>query len=400
MVNVARDLSMDIEINESALALPEGRNLADIFRRPKGIEGLLSRIEQEARSHAPDLTTAKGRDAIKSLAFKVSRTKTALDAAGKDLNEEARAQINAVDAERRMVRERLDKLRDEVRKPLDDWEAAEAARVDAIKARLDRLRTAPGRLAEEMLPNSATSQQIGALLGRVEVVALDDTWAEFAAEAARYKEQAIATLRHMLAEAKAREAAQAEAARQAAELEQLRAEKAAREEADRIAREAAEEAERKRVAAEQAEQARIAAEKAEAERAARFEREKQEAAARAAQEAERQAKEREAALRAQIEAERAREEQARREAEIRHARELAAAQAERDRAAQAERDRIAAQERAEAHARAKREADQAHRALIHRAIANALRTMEGAATPELIAEALMQGRIPHCKVEL
>ena len=34
------------------------------------------------------------------------------------------------------------------------------------------------------------------------------------------------------------------------------------------------------------------------------------------------------------------------------------------------------------------------------AIADALRTMTGKATPELIAEALIEGRIPHCKVSM
>ncbi|WP_277750417.1 hypothetical protein [Croceibacterium ferulae] len=42
------------------------------------------------------MTTAKGRKAIASLAAKVARTKTAIDDAGKKLNEEARAKINAV----------------------------------------------------------------------------------------------------------------------------------------------------------------------------------------------------------------------------------------------------------------------------------------------------------------
>ena len=45
------------------------------------IDPLLSRIEAEVRAHAPDTTTNKGREAIASLAYKVSRSKTALDGA-------------------------------------------------------------------------------------------------------------------------------------------------------------------------------------------------------------------------------------------------------------------------------------------------------------------------------
>ena len=38
-----------------------------------------------------------------------------------------------IDESRRIVRERLDALKDEVRKPLTDWENAESARKDALQ---------------------------------------------------------------------------------------------------------------------------------------------------------------------------------------------------------------------------------------------------------------------------
>lgn len=388
----------------TALALPEGRDLAVIFRASDQMDALIGRIEAEVRSHAPDVTTAKGRKAIASLAYKVAQSKTALDEAGKALNEAARQQINAVDAERRKVRDRLDALRDEARAPLTAWEKAEEERVQRIKDRLEKVRT-----AHTMLPEGATAEQIAALLARVEAMAIDDTWAEFVADAARYKDQAVATLRNMQAEATRREA-------QEAELARLRAEAEARAEADR-----------KRAEAEAAEAGRVAAEKAEAERQARIEQEKQEAAARAAAEAEARAKaeadrlvaeakaaadraaqeaaEREAALLRRIEEDRQREEKARQEAEAarieaetRHAREMAEAAAAQERAAQAERDRVAALAKAEADARAKREADAAHRARIKADISAALATMAGAATPDAIADALIAGKIPHVVV--
>jgi hypothetical protein len=394
------------EMNEmtetgTALALHEGRDLAVIFRASDQMDALIGRIEAEVRSHAPDVTTAKGRKAIASLAYKVAQSKTALDEAGKALNEAARLQINAVDAERRKLRDRLDALKDEARAPLTAWEKAEEERVQKLKDRLEKVRT-----AHTMLPEGATAEQIAALLSRVEAMAIDDTWAEFVADAARYKDQAVATLRNMQAEATRREA-------QEAELARLRAEAEARAEADR-----------QRAEAEAAEAARVAAEKAEAERRARIDREKQEAAARAAAEAEARAKaeadrlvaeakaaadraaqeaaEREAALLRRIEEDRQREEKARQdaeaariEAETRHAREMAEAAAAQERAAQAERDRVAALAKAEADARAKREADAAHRARIKADISAALATMAGAATPDAIADALITGKIPH-----
>jgi len=346
----------------TALAIPAPVALQAMFQQPDKLAEIVGRIEAEARAHAPDVSTKKGRDAIASLAHKVARSKTALDAAGKDLNADLRERINVVDTERRKIRDRLDALKSEVRKPLDEWEAAEAARVDALQARLERLRNAHAALVD-----GGTSDQIAAMLARVEVVAIDDTWGEFTADAARFKDQAIATLRDMRDRAQKREA-------EAAELGRLRAEAAAREEA-----------ERQRLEAERAEQARIAAEKAEAERQARIERETQEAAHRAAQEAE---------ARAKAEAERQAQEAAEREAALQ--RQLAEAKAREERAAQAERDRIAAERKAEEDARAKREADAAHRESVLSEIREAL-----AAIPrESIPQALLDGRIPHVKVML
>jgi hypothetical protein len=86
------------------------------------IDPLIERIEAEVRSHVADLTTKKGRDAIASLAFKVSKSKTALDTAGKALTETQKAEIKVVDDARKKIRDRFDALRDEARKPLTDWE--------------------------------------------------------------------------------------------------------------------------------------------------------------------------------------------------------------------------------------------------------------------------------------
>lgn len=372
----------------TAIAIPGKADLEAMFRAENGLDPLVAMIEAKVRAHVPDLSTRKGRDEIKSLAYMVARSKTALDDAGKALNEEVRTQINAVDAARRSIREKLDALRDEARKPLDDWEAAEEARVKKLKDRLERV-----RLAHTMLPEDPTSEQIAALLARVEGIEIDGTWSEFADDAGRYKAQAVTTLQHL-------RDATAERERQAAELEALRREKAEREEADRLSREAAEEAERVRLEAERAERDRIAAEKAEADRLARVEAEKQEAARIAAEQAE---------ARAKAEAERAAREAAEREAamaraqaeaEARHKREMEEAKAREEAAAQAERDRIAAEHRAAQMAADRRAADQAHRKRIRDAIAAALASMAGAATPEAIADALMAGKIPHCEVKL
>ncbi len=67
------------------------------------------------------------------MAHKVARSKTYIDKAGKDLVAELKALPKQIDESRRVVRERLDALKDEVRRPLTEWEA-EQERIKAEEA--------------------------------------------------------------------------------------------------------------------------------------------------------------------------------------------------------------------------------------------------------------------------
>lgn len=378
---------MDTETQTgTAITAPWPSDLKVVFGKEGGAAAIIARVRSEAIEKAKGLTVAtkKDRDAIASVAYDVAKRKTALDNAGKALNDDLRVSINAVDAERRQIRESLDALKDEVRAPLTKWEADEVARVDALKARLDKF-------APTVLPSEA--EKLRAWIVACEAVAIDDTWAEFIAQAAAAKDACLVNLRAALASAEKAEA-------DAAELDRLRADALAREEADRA-----------RIEADRAEAARVAAEKAEADRLAKIEAEAAGRAAKAAQEAEARvrAEAEQQRLASEQAAQRAAKEAADREAamerqkadaEVRHAKALADAKAEAERAAQAERDRIATQATAEAVARAKREADTAHRARIKANIVAALHAMRGNATPDAIADALMAGTIPHCKVEM
>ena len=343
----------------TALTLPAPTDLANLFRTDGGIDPIIARIEAEVRAHVPDVTTKKGRDAIASLAYRVSRSKTALDDAGKALTEDQKRQIAQVDAARRAVRDRLDALRDEARRPLVEWEAAEESRIAVLKARLDRLSNAS--------PAAETSEEISHLISRVEAAAIDDTWQEYLPLAAKAKDAKLTDRRAHLAAVQTRE-------REQAELAKLRAEAAERAKVEAEAREREREEQAELARKEAAEHAVREAEqrlKAEAERA------------------EREAAEKAAAERASA---------ALREAELQ--RQVEKARADAEAAAQRERDRIEAERLAEETARKKREADTAHRESIARNIADALRSMSGNATPENIAAALMDGKIPHCVVRL
>ena len=291
------------------------------------------------------------------------------------LTEKARAEIAAVNAGRKSAKERLDALRDETKKPVTEWEAREAARVDAHKEALKLFDL--DRATAQDAPTDILE-----VIASIEALPLGPSWEEFEEFATAKSQSALVKYRADLVAAEKRVADEQE-------LAKLRAEAAERAQRD------AEEAERKAEADRQAERERLAAD---AEKRA-----EQERAAEAEREAQRQAQaelDRKEAARHAAEAAKAEADKAAREAEERHARELSEARAREERAAQAERDRIAAEQKAKDDARAKREADQAHRERIRGDIIKALKSMRGAATHGDIADDLMSGKIPHVEVTI
>ena len=359
-----------------SISLPD--NLPAIMGSPERLDDTLQRIADLARAHQPDLSTAAGRSRIASVAHAVARSKTALDDAGKALTSDLRDKINVVDAERRRMRDFLDALKVEVRAPLTAWEAAEDARVEALKSRLGLF----DRPAVD-----GTSASLSRLAAEIEAIAIDDTWQEFTAAAGKAKDEALRRLRSDLATAQAaEEAARREELRLAeerAELERLRAEKAAREKADREAAEARAAADRQ-----------AAAEKAEAERIARIEREKAVAMERAAREA------KEAAERAAAERVAAAEKSAREAAEA-----AQAAKEREARAIEAERQRAAEEHRREEAARARREQDEQLRAKARLEIAAAAFSIISSApnheaAAASIADAILGGVFPRVEVRI
>ena len=270
------------------LVVIEKKNAMAVFTNNDQLDPLIEAIEKEARSLVPDVTTKKGRDAIASMAHKVARSKTYIDNAGKDLVAELKALPKQIDESRRVVRERLDALKDEVRRPLTEWEA-EQARIAAEKAaEEERMRIeAEQKAALEALRKQVEVDHEMALLMND---AFDREQAEKKAEAERQRiarEEEIARQAEEKAKREAAEKAQREidaaAAREReAILAKERAEREQREAAERAEREkqaaveaerrkAQEEADRIRREAEQREQARLAEEKRKADEQSRRE---------------------------------------------------------------------------------------------------------------------------------
>jgi colicin import membrane protein len=293
-------------------------NPVAVLTDPKTYSEFYARIKAEVSSHVPDLTTERGRKEIARVAYKVTRSKTAIDDAGKKLNEEARAKINAVDAQRRKIREELDALAEEVRKPLTEWEKAEDQRIADKEAQINEIKQIGA------VSHGETAADIKARWDRLNLIIIRDDVHLDNADAARALVDSTLDNLERLREV----AAKAEA--DAAELARLREEAERREAAERAAKAAAE---AERIATERAE--REAAEaKAREEAAAQRAREEAERVSKAENERiEREA--REAVAKAEAEARRVTEaaeraERERQEAEDRTKREEAARQADRE----------------------------------------------------------------------
>jgi colicin import membrane protein len=107
------------------LLVIENLNPVDVFKAG-GIGPILAMIEAEVSSEVPDTTTAKGRKAIASNAYKVSQSKTLIDQMGKGLTDSLNAQLKPINAERKLARDGLNELKDKIRQPLTDWEFFDA----------------------------------------------------------------------------------------------------------------------------------------------------------------------------------------------------------------------------------------------------------------------------------
>lgn len=341
----------DIDI-QSLVALPPKMTALEIFSARfdsdvvHPITPILERVRAEIDGFSPDLSTASGRKAIASLAYRVTRAKTTLDGIGKKLNDEAKDVPRRIDATRKHCRDLLDQWAEDVRAPLTEWETQEEAR----KARHTNALTWIGNLH---VPSQATAAELHQQLTELDAIVITPAACEeYEAEYRIARDAARPVLLTQIDTAEKREADAAELAA----LRKAAAERARQEHDEKLRKEGEERA------------------RLEAEADARAERERAE-------------REKEA-LRLQLE---------RAEAE----RQAAVAAAERKAvaaAAQAKAE-VEAKARAEAEDKAKREADKAHRAKINREAVNAF--VENGAdedTAKYVVTLIAKGKIPNVTI--
>jgi chromosome segregation ATPase len=228
------------------LVVPGMIDPVEFYSSRHKITAILDDIGCQAHSVEHDVSTLKGRASIAGTAYKVARSKTYLDGLGKQLVAEIKQQAAAVDAERKYIRDTLDELRDSIRKPLDEWEAADEARKAAHQAKLIRLSGISASIHDTPSELDAKIVQLNTLM--------NCQWEEFGQQAEirstvilksleGAREAAIARI----AESERQKEIAAQNAAEKAKLEAERKEIAAQQEAER----AKLEAERKEIAAQQ-----------------------------------------------------------------------------------------------------------------------------------------------------
>jgi len=380
-----------IEMVETELAVLQNIKAEDLFIETT-ITPILDNIEKHVRSIPQDISTAKGRQEIISLAAKVCSTKTFIDGVRMKLTEGWRTQTATVNASGKKSKERLQKLQDETRQPMTEWENIEKERIAKLELGIVALE------AFGTFEYSVTTEEIAVRLDNLEHCATD-SFEDFSRRAEAAKQGSLGKLRSMLAVSQQRD-------KERAELEALRkqaAERAAEDERQRVEKENRER-----------EEARAKAEKERAEAYALV----------LVNEANAKAEKEKKDLADKVEAERLRIENEKRDADER------AANAERDRvqaiedariaAEQAENARIAAEAKAkqdiadaleakrlqdeataeaERKAQEKRENNSRHVAKVDREIVAALSKLGyDETTSKALIAAIVAGKVPHCAI--
>jgi len=176
-----------VEVNEdTALAA---------FSGEVKLQNILDYVAHEARAYELDASTLAGRKEITSVAYNVSRSKTLIDSVGKGIVSEWKEKAKGVDAQRKLARDFLDDLRDEIRKPVNDWEEeqkriAEEARLKEDAEQAAKLADLERREAEMKAKEDAFKQKEEDEHIEKERVKREDQIAKEAAELAVETEQA------------------------------------------------------------------------------------------------------------------------------------------------------------------------------------------------------------------
>lgn len=384
-------MSEEVETGTAPVVVGE-LNAVTVFAVEGGSQTVIDSIRKQVSALKLDISTEAGRKQIKSVVRTLGTKKRELDDAGKDLKADIQKQVDLVDGERKKIRDDIESLQEEIKKPLVEFEEREERRIELREMRIEQLI----KVRTPLIPD-ADVETIQAHLDQLAELEVFD-WQEFSMRAKATTDESRAVLEGMKTRRIKYDADQAELA----ELRRQQEEQAQKDRDAQIAKDAAEAATKaaEDKAIEDARIAKAAADKVIADAAAATE------AARVAKEkADQDAKD--AIARAEkAEADKiAADAKAKDDAEAAKIAADKAAKDAADAATKAEQDRVAAAKKIEDDAAAARQADKEHRGKINRLALDAIKEIlsafkeTGNDPSQAIVEAIVRGKIPNVTIK-
>lgn len=178
-------------MNDKNIVLIEGilkvkqDDVVATFCDKKKLAKYIDTVKKEVSKGQVNLKTDAGRKQIASSAFKVSKVKTALTKVLDTSLTEAKALIKSAGEGKKFLSEELDKLRDETRLPLTQWEQEEETK---NKARIEEIKLKIQGIAElSLIPVDADKDHLTSMIDAVEHIDCSEGFDEFAQAALQQK---------------------------------------------------------------------------------------------------------------------------------------------------------------------------------------------------------------------
>lgn len=201
------------------LTVINNQNLSEVYTDDAALETLLKSIATYCKSIALSAESEASRKEISSLAYKIARSKTAIDDAGKSIVEEWKKKSAGIDARRKVAREFLDALKKEISQPLQEYEEREKMRVQMIQNQILEIKKI-GLVDQVRVITDAQLQapeKYIVILNQLEKIVIDDSYAEFVNDAIAAKTLAQQQISGLLTRANEKELRDAEKKAQAQE---------------------------------------------------------------------------------------------------------------------------------------------------------------------------------------
>ena len=189
-------------MSDEIVVIEESRIL-EVFQAEGGLNFAIEAVRAKVDDFAHDMTTKSSRSATSKLASQIAKLKVRLDGMGKELVTDWKTKAKLVDGNRKHLRDALDELKAEARKPLTDWENAEKDREEAHYLAIEAIKAL-------MVNEEGASAVYATNLETAKNIELGEKWEEFAEHAKKATVEAIEFLEAALPKALKSEADQIE----------------------------------------------------------------------------------------------------------------------------------------------------------------------------------------------